>query len=116
LSYIPIVFTSVITKQRVFKAVETAINVYEERYKKIPTSELNKVLLKDIERFKPPAYKGKHVKIKYITQLPTKTPTFGFFCNFPKYIKNPYARYLENRIRDNFGFVGVPIKLVFKEK
>ena len=116
LSYIPIVFTSVITKQRVFKAVETAINVYEERYKKIPTSELNKVLLKDIERFKPPAYKGKHVKIKYITQLPTKTPTFGFFCNFPKYIKNPYARYLENRIRDNFGFSGVPIKLVFKEK
>ena len=116
LSYIPIVFTSVITKQRVFKAVETAINVYEERYKKIPTSELNKVLLKDIERFKPPAYKGKHVKIKYITQLPTKTPTFGFFCNFPKYIKNPYARYLENRIRDNFGFIGVPIKLVFKEK
>ena len=116
LSYIPIVFTSVITKQRVFKAVETAINVYEERYKKISTSELNRVLLKDIERFKPPAYKGKHVKIKYITQLPTKTPTFGFFCNFPKYIKNPYARYLENRIRDHFGFSGVPIKLVFKEK
>ncbi len=116
LSYIPIVFTSVKTKQRVFKAIETAINVYDERSKKVPTSELNNVLLKDIERFGPPAHKGKHVKIKYITQLPTKTPTFGFFCNFPKYIKPPYARYLENRIRENFGFSGVPIKLVFKEK
>ncbi len=116
LSYIPIVFTSVITKQRVFKAIETAINVYNDRYKKIATSELNNVLLKEIDKFKPPAYKGKHVKIKYITQLPTKTPTFGFFCNFPKYIKNPYSRYLENKIRANFGFSGVPIKLVYKEK
>jgi len=116
LSYIPIVFTSVTTKQRVYKAIETAINVYDERSKRVATSELNNILLKDIERFGPPAYKGKHVKIKYVTQLPTKTPTFGFFCNFPKYIKPPYARYLENRIRENFGFVGVPIKLVFKEK
>ncbi len=116
LSYIPIVFTSVITKQRVFKAIETAINVYNDRYKKIATSELNNVLLKEIDKFKPPAYKGKHVKIKYITQLPTKTPTFGFFCNFPKYIKTPYSRYLENKIRANFGFSGVPIKLVYKEK
>lgn len=116
LGYIPIIFTSVLTKQRVFKAIETAINVYDERYKKVATSTLNDILLKEIDRFKPPAYKGKHVKIKYITQLPTKTPTFGFFCNFPKYIKNPYARYLENKIRANFGFSGVPIKLVFKEK
>ncbi len=115
-SYIPIIFTSVLTKQRVFKALETAINVYQDRKKKIPTSKLNDILLKEIERFKPPAYKGKHVKIKYITQLPIKTPTFAFFCNFPKYIKNPYARYLENRIRENFGFSGVPIKLVFREK
>ncbi len=115
-SYIPIIFTSVITKQRVFKAIETAIEVYHERYKKIPTSELNNILLKEIDRFSPPAYKGKHVKIKYITQLPTKTPTFAFFCNFPKYIKNPYSRYLENKIRANFGLSGVPIKLVFKEK
>jgi GTP-binding protein len=106
----------VTTKQRVYKAIETAINVYDERSKRVATSELNNILLKDIERFGPPAYKGKHVKIKYVTQLPTKTPTFGFFCNFPKYIKPPYARYLENRIRENFGFVGVPIKLVFKEK
>ncbi|NJN28229.1 MAG: ribosome biogenesis GTPase Der [Cyclobacteriaceae bacterium] len=116
LNYIPIVFTSVLTKQRVHKAIETAINVYEYRSKKVPTSQLNDVLLKDIERFGPPAHRGKHIKIKYITQLPTRTPTFGFFCNFPKHIKNPYARYLENRIRENFGFSGVPIKLVFKEK
>ena len=116
LSYIPIVFSSVLTKQRVFKAIETTIAVYTERYKKISTSELNNVLLKEIEKFKPPAFRGKHIKIKYITQLPTKTPTFAFFCNFPKYIKNPYVRYLENRMRENFGFDGVPIKLVFREK
>lgn len=116
LSYIPIIFTSVLTKQRVFKAIETAIAVYNERYKKVPTSALNNVLLKEIDRFKPPAYKGKHVKIKYITQLPINTPAFAFFCNFPKYIKIPYSRYLENKIRANFGFDGVPIKLVFKEK
>lgn len=116
LSYIPIIFTSVLTKQRVFKAIETAITVYNERYKKVTTSSLNNVMLKEIEKFKPPAYKGKHIKIKYITQLPTNTPTFAFFCNFPKYIKNPYARYLENKMRANFGFDGVPIKLVFREK
>lgn len=115
-SYIPIIFTSVLTKQRVFKAIETAIAVYTERYKKVPTSELNNVLQKEIDRFKPPAYRGKHVKIKYITQLPTKTPTFAFFSNFPKHIKSPYARYLENKIRENFGFDGVPIKVIFKEK
>ena len=116
LSYIPIVFTSVITKQRVFKAIETAISVYTERYKKVPTSELNNILLKEIDKFKPPSFRGKHIKIKYITQLPTGTPTFAFFCNFPKYIKNPYVRYLENKLRANFGFDGVPIKLVFREK
>lgn len=116
LSYIPIIFTSVLTKQRVFKAIETAIAVYNERYKKVPTSALNNVMLKEIDKFKPPAYKGKHIKIKYVTQLPTNTPTFAFFCNFPKYIKNPYVRYLENKMRANFGFDGVPIKLVFREK
>lgn len=116
LSYIPIIFTSVLTKQRVFKAIETAIEVCTERLRKIPTSELNKILLKEIDRFKPPAYKGKQINIKYITQLPTKTPTFAFFCNFPKYIKIPYARYLENKIRSHFGLSGVPIKLIFKEK
>lgn len=116
LSYIPIVLTSVLTKQRVFKAIETAIAVYNERYKKVPTSELNNVLLKEIDKFKPPSFRGKHIKIKYITQLPTNSPTFAFFCNFPKHIKSPYSRYLENKIRANFGFDGVPIKLVFREK
>lgn len=115
-SFIPVIFTSVITKQRVFKAIDTAIEVCTERLKKIPTSQLNDILLKEIDRFKPPAYKGKQIKIKYVTQLPTKTPTFAFFCNFPKYIKIPYARYLENKIRGHFGLSGVPIKLIFKEK
>jgi len=116
LSFIPILFTSVITKQRVFKAIETAMKVYEDRYRKVPTSELNNVLLKEIERYKPPAYRGKHIKIKYVTQLPTKSPTFAFFCNHPKYIKGPYTRFLENKIRENFGFAGVPIKIVYREK
>ncbi len=115
-SFIPVIFTSVITKQRVFKAIDTAIEVCTERLKKIPTSKLNDILLKEIDRFKPPAYKGKQIKIKYVTQLPTKTPTFAFFCNFPKYIKTPYSRYLENKIRGHFGLSGVPIKLIFKEK
>jgi GTPase len=115
-NYIPVLFTSVLTKQRVFKAIETAMNVYEDRYRKVPTSELNNILLKEIEKYNPPAYRGKHIKIKYITQLPTKTPNFAFFCNHPKYIKGPYMRFLENKIREHFGFAGVPIKLVFKEK
>jgi GTP-binding protein len=115
-NYIPILFTSVITKQRVFKAIEMAMKVYEDRYRKVPTSELNSVLLKEIEKYNPPAYRGKHIKIKYITQLPTKAPTFAFFCNHPKYLKGPYTRFLENKIRENFGFAGVPIKIVYKEK
>jgi GTP-binding protein len=73
-------------------------------------------LLKEIEKYNPPAHRGKYIKIKYITQLPTKSPTFGFFCNFPKHIQNPYERFLENKIREHFGFAGVPIKIVFKEK
>lgn len=115
-NYIPILFTSVVTKQRVFKAIETAMQVYEDRYRKVPTSELNSVLLKEIERYNPPAYRGKHIKIKYVTQLPTKAPAFAFFCNHPKYLKGPYTRFLENKIRENFGFAGVPIKIVYKEK
>jgi GTP-binding protein len=115
-NYIPILFTSVVTKQRVFKAIETAMNVYEDRYRKVTTSELNNVLLKEIERYNPPAYRGKHIKIKYVTQLPTKAPTFAFFCNHPKHLKGPYTRFLENKIRENFGFAGVPIKIVYREK
>lgn len=114
--YIPIIFTSAITKQRVYKAVEKTIEVYNNLTKKISTSQLNDKILPEIERYPPPAYKGKYIKIKYITQLPTKRPTIAFFCNLPQYIKEPYERYLENRIRDHFDFEGVPLKLVFRKK
>jgi len=116
LSYAPVIFTSVIKKQRVYKAIETAMEIYENRYKKVATSELNEKMLAEIERYQPPAYRGKYIKIKYITQLPTKTPTFAFFCNHPNYIKEPYRRFLENKLRSHFDFKGVPVKIVFKEK
>jgi len=116
LSYIPVVFTSVLTKQRIFKAVELALKVAENKGKRISTSQLNNLLLKDIENYPPPAVRGKYIKIKYITQLPTKTPTFAFFCNHPKDIKEAYERYLVNRLREHFDFEGVPIKVVFRQK
>jgi GTPase len=114
--YIPIIFISVLTKQRIFQAIEKAIEIYENKNKKVPTSKLNELLLQDIEKTPPPALKGKYIKIKYITQLPTHNPTFAFFCNHPQYIKVPYERFLEKRIREHFGFEGVPINLVFREK
>ncbi len=116
LSFIPIVFTSVLQKQRVFKAIETAIEIYHERLKKVSTSALNETLLPVIEKNPPPAYKGKYIKIKYITQLPTRTPAFAFFCNHPQYVKEPYKRFIENRIRESFGFEGVPLSLMFRNK
>jgi GTP-binding protein len=114
--WIPIIFTSALTKQRIFQAMELAMAVYENKNKKIATSKLNDKILPEIEKYPPPAYKGKYIKIKYITQLPTKNPVFAFFCNLPQYIKAPYTRYLENRLRENFDFQGVPIKLVYKKK
>jgi GTP-binding protein len=116
LNYMPIVFISVLKKQRIFKVVELALQVYENRNRKVSTSELNKLLLPIIERTPPPAFKGKHIKIKYITQLPTHSPTFAFFTNHPKYIKAPYERFLINTMRSNFDFSGVPIKVVFRNK
>ncbi len=116
LSYIPVIFTSVINKQRIFKVVELALKVAENKTKKISTSKLNDVMLKEIENYPPPAVRGKHIKIKYITQLPTKTPTFAFFCNHPKDIKESYERYLINKLRSHFDFEGVPVKLVFRQK
>ena len=113
---VPIIFTSVKDKQRIFKALEVAEEVYKRRTQKIPTSKLNDVMLKIIERYPPPANKGKHIKIKYVTQLPTHAPSFAFFCNHPKYIKEPYQRYIENRMREEFDFRGVPIQLYFREK
>ncbi|MDN5203948.1 ribosome biogenesis GTPase Der [Fulvivirgaceae bacterium BMA10] len=116
MDHVPIIFTSVLTKQRIFKAIEKAVEVHENRMRKVSTSALNDVLLKEIERYPPPAIKGKYIKIKYITQLPTYTPTFAFFCNLPQYIKAPYQRFLENKIRKSFEFEGAPIKLVFRKK
>ncbi|SEF71037.1 ribosome biogenesis GTPase Der [Algoriphagus boritolerans] len=114
--WIPIIFTSVVEKQRIFQAIELATKVYENKTRRITTSKLNDILLQEIEKYPPPAWKGKYIKIKYITQLPTKNPVFAFFCNLPQYIKEPYTRYLENRLRENFDFEGVPVKIVYKNK
>ena len=113
---IPIVFTSALTKQRILKILEEAMMVFENRNRHIATSKLNELLLGFIEAYPPPAYKGKYIKIKYITQLPTKIPSFAFFCNLPQYIRDPYKRYLENKIRSNFNFKGIPIQLYFRQK
>lgn len=113
---VPILFTSTVTKQRILKALEAAMEVYENRTKKIPTHELNEVMLPVIEHYPPPAIKGKYIKIKYCTQLPTHSPSFAFYCNLPQYIKEPYKRYLENQLREKFNFTGVPIQIFFRKK
>ncbi|MGY2133771.1 ribosome biogenesis GTPase Der [Hymenobacter sp. HD11105] len=116
ISYPPIIFTSVLTKQRVHKAIETAVQVYQNKTKKVPTSQLNEVMLREIEAHQPPSVKGKMVRIKYVTQLPTHNPVFAFFCNLPQYVKESYTRYLENRLREHFDFTGVPIGIIFRKK
>ncbi len=113
---VPIIFTSVTKKQRVLKALQAALQVYQNRMQKISTSKLNEVLLPIIENTPPPAVKDKYIRIKYITQLPTYYPTFAFFCNLPQYIRDSYARFLENQIRKNWDFTGVPIKIFFRKK
>ena len=113
---VPIIFTSVTEKQRIFKAIEAAAAVYENKLKKIPTSKLNDVMLPIIENYPPPATKGKYVKIKYITQINGASPMFAFFCNLPQYVKEPYKRFIENKLRDNFDFKGVPIQIYFRQK
>jgi len=113
---VPIVFISALTKQRIFKAIETAVEVYQNRTKKIKTSVLNDVLLPIIENYPPPANKGKFVKIKYIMQLPTPQPQFAFFCNLPQYVKEPYKRFLENKLREHFDFTGVPVSVYMRKK
>ncbi|MEP0134565.1 MAG: ribosome biogenesis GTPase Der [Eudoraea sp.] len=113
---VPILFMSVHTKQRIFKAIETAVEVYQNRSKRIPTRKLNDVLLPIIEHTPPPAYKGKYVKIKYITQLPTPYPQFAFFCNLPQYVREPYKRFLENKLRENFDYTGVPVTIYMRKK
>ncbi|GIV39674.1 MAG: GTPase Der [Thermonema sp.] len=116
MDYIPVLFTSVLNKQRVFQTIETAIRVYENKQKRVPTSKLNEVMQQVMAHYPPPAYRGHHIKIKYVTQLPTRVPSFAFFCNHPKYVPETYRRYLENQLRKHFDFEGVPIRLYFREK
>jgi len=113
---VPIIFTSVLSKQRIFKSVESAIEVYKNRSRKITTSQLNDFILPIIQQTPPPAIKGKYVKIKYVTQLPTAFPAFAFFCNLPQYIREPYKRFIENKLREKFNFSGVPIEIYFRQK
>lgn len=113
---VPILFISAKEKTRIFRVVETALEVFENRSRKIPTSQLNEVMLKAIESFHPPVVRGNPVKIKYVSQLPTHVPSFAFFCNLPDDIKQPYKNYLENQLRLNFNFKGVPVRLFFRKK
>jgi GTP-binding protein len=113
---VPIVFISVLNKQRIYKAIETAVEVYKNRSTKIKTRVLNDILLPIIAENPPPALKGKYVKIKYITQLPTPQPQFAFFCNLPQYVKDSYKRFIENKLRQEFNFNGVPISIYMRKK
>lgn len=115
-SDVPILFISAKEKTRIFKAIETALDVYASRQQKIATSTLNDVMLKAIQAYHPPVVRGNPVKIKFITQLPTAVPSFAFFCNFPDDIKQPYKNYLENKLRENFNFTGVPVRIFFRKK
>ena len=115
-SDVPILFISVTEKQRIFQSMEAALKVYDNKNRKVATSKLNEVMLKAIETFHPPVVRGNAVKIKYTTQLPTHTPSFAFFCNYPDDIKTPYRNYLENKLRENFEFSGVPLRLFFRKK
>lgn len=113
---VPILFVSALEKQRIFQAVEAALQVYENRTRKIRTSDLNDVLLPIIEKTSAPQHRGKYIKIKYITQLPTYFPAFAFFCNHPKHVKDSYKQFLENQLRENFDFTGVPVGIFFRQK
>ncbi|MGL4585144.1 MAG: ribosome biogenesis GTPase Der [Flavobacterium sp.] len=113
---VPIIFTSTITKQRLLKALETAVEVYQNRKARISTSKFNEAMLPVVEHTPPPAIKGKYIKVKYCMQLPTPTPQFVFFANLPQYIKDPYKRYIENKLREMYNFSGVPIEIYFRQK
>ncbi|MFT5570312.1 MAG: GTP-binding protein [Cyclobacteriaceae bacterium] len=116
LAYSPIIFCSVLNKQRIFQVIEKALEIYDNRSRKIATSKLNEVMQAEIEHYPPPAVRSKYIKIKYITQLPTKSPTFAFFCNYPKDVKEPYTRFLVNKLRSHFDLEGVPVKVVMRKK
>ncbi|MFJ1474100.1 ribosome biogenesis GTPase Der [Capnocytophaga cynodegmi] len=113
---VPIIFVSALNKQRIYKAIETAVEVYKNRSKRVPTHKLNEVMLPIIENYPPPAIKGKYIKIKYCMQLPTPMPQFVFFANLPQYVKDPYKRFIENKLREHFDFTGVPIDVYFRQK
>ena len=113
---IPIVFTSVIKKQRILDVLDAAQAVYDNYSRRIPTSALNEAMLPEIENYPPPAWKGKYIKIKYITQLPTAFPAFAFFCNLPQYVRDPYKRFLENKLREHFDFKGCPLQIYIRQK
>mgnify|MGYP003340168015 CR=1 FL=1 len=113
---VPIIFVSVLEKQRIFKTIEIALEVYQNKTLKIPTSELNDIMLKAIEHYHPPVVRGNAIKIKYVTQLPTAVPSFAFFTNYPDDIKTPYRNYLENQLREKFNFTGVPVRIFFRKK
>lgn len=113
---IPVIFTSVINKQRILDVLDAAARVYSNYSRKIKTSELNEAMLPEIENYPPPAWKGKYIKIKYVTQLPTRFPSFAFFCNLPQYVRDPYKRFLENRLREKFDFAGCPVQIFLRQK
>jgi len=115
-SDLPVVFISALEKQRIFKAIEIALEVYENRTQKIKTAHLNDVLQEAIEKYPPPAHRGKLIKIKYVTQLPTYYPAFAFFCNYPTHVKESYRYFLENQLRKHYNFTGVPISVFFRKK
>lgn len=116
IDYLPIIFASVHEKQRIFQVMEKAMEVYENKMKRIATSKLNEAMQPEIEKYPPPATKGKLIKIKYMLQVPTPSPTFIFFCNLPQYVQESYQRFLENRLREHFDFTGVPLTLFFRQK
>ena len=113
---VPLIFTSVINKQRILDVLKAAAEVSENRARRVPTSKLNDVMLEEIAKFPPPSIKGKFVKIKYMTQLPTPSPSFVFFCNLPQYVREDYKRYLENKLRKHFNFTGAPIQIFMRQK
>jgi GTP-binding protein len=113
---VPVLFISALTKQRIHKALQVAVEVYENRKARIPTHQLNETMLQVIEAYHPPAVKGKYIRIKYVTQLPTHAPAFAFYCNLPQYVREPYKRYLENKLREHFSFTGVPIRIFMRKK
>lgn len=113
---VPVVFTSVINKQRIHEVLQQAMQVYENYSQKVDWKELKDAMMPEIEEHQPPMYKGKEVRIKYITQLSTKVPSFAFYCNLPQYIRDPYKRFLENRLREHFNFNGCPVNIYFRQK